>query len=1102
MHTKDSDTLGGYPPKKNNHGGGSSGNRGGGGGTESPPTGNSVGAGRKSADQSQAKAAYQKWLKAQRELKAAKAKQAVQLELMNAYSVNPATMNEAVYAANDYAEAMKKTQEIKKAAKEADEAYRKARAQQEKAIREANAARAAEAAAAGERIANNNAALDAADKARAEAKEKARLAKANKYAQFELMNSYAQNPAAAEELTIVSNDYADSLRDAKESRQAYQKARTEYTRVKGEQDAKRAEETYAAQKEAKVKKEKTAANSYDPTTGLPKSTDRSIWDIMDEMKTFSTLNENDGQWMTNAENQDRLNDLLYELDLAQKDHDKTNNYANYGGLGDKGYGFWKFLQGLDKYDSSMRISMGKLFGQKDKAYLLNDETSMDTAITKKEVNTSGFKRFVGDVAYSIGNQLPTMVLSLGLPPGTIKAVTFVPRFMQMTGQNYAQAVNEGRPPEEAMNYALLSSLVTTTLEETMGVLGGAKPFKKMFGIAADEMDDVVKAVSKSDAVKGIFKKLTASALGEGGEEYIETILSPVIENIAYAGLAGYEKQEFKLSTKEAWYNALVGGFTGTVFEGAGLVPNAGKGKANADTKADIKTEGDVKTDPDAETKAEIPDTQTEAQPYPIANSDTKTEIEPDSEPKALDNIGDLQNENKPQAEPKRLSYNDIKTLTEADLRAYANEVNNEYADFLRKTTNFTEEQISSYSDKVQKESNPDTIAKNIDNQLNEIEEWKARQKVGGDGNVQDSQAEADVRGDEDRGVADNDEKVYEKSTIDDMQSQDKREIKTSILDQVNDKIAFTEAELKSMDETELETVMLRLAELNAQDMKHMGLPQNTETYLEQIGKIKNKSQMIGTIKNIQDELRFSINSIFLNSTKNDATINEIESDNKSRNIRERFKKSSEEKQNHIAKLLKKSTCTAEEFERYILRYAGKKAASEYKNSGNWPENLQIPKSSSVLREDGSINWDFAPENGYMVDRNGQVIKEIYFPFYGEIIDRCGPDNGRFVCPVIDGKIFIYDQRSLPFIEDPDQYHQYKVIGDFSKLQDYVQKCGDQQLIQVINAYIGNWYGKYENAVIYKGTIAAVEGWGNGSGVQYELPLPIDWLIKIKMIKKI
>ncbi|MFA0814252.1 MAG: TNT domain-containing protein [Anaerofustis sp.] len=204
-----------------------------------------------------------------------------------------------------------------------------------------------------------------------------------------------------------------------------------------------------------------------------------------------------------------------------------------------------------------------------------------------------------------------------------------------------------------------------------------------------------------------------------------------------------------------------------------------------------------------------------------------------------------------------------------------------------------------------------------------------------------------------------------------------------------------------------------------------------------------------------------------------------------------------------AVLLKKSTCTKEELEKYLSKHAGADAAEAFRNNGVWVEGLQIPKDSSVLRSDGGINWDMVPKGGYELDSNGEPIKQIYYPEKGEIIDRYGSAEGRYTCPVIDGKPFVYDQRSLPFIEDARQYHQYEVTGDFSKIEEYVRSCGNQQMEAEILEYIDVYYeGDFNNIIVYKGKIERIERWGEGGGIQYELPMKVQWLLTLGLLQEI
>lgn len=177
-------------------------------------------------------------------------------------------------------------------------------------------------------------------------------------------------------------------------------------------------------------------------------------------------------------------------------------------------------------------------------------------------------------------------------------------------------------------------------------------------------------------------------------------------------------------------------------------------------------------------------------------------------------------------------------------------------------------------------------------------------------------------------------------------------------------------------------------------------------------------------------------------------------------------------------------------------------AENYLKTGQWAQEIQVPKSSSVLNADGSINWNEVPSGGYTLDSNGNAIKEAYQPKAGEIIDRYGPSNGRYTSPVENGTPYSYDQRSLPYVEEAAQYHQYEITGDFSKIDEYIKNCSYTKLKMQIDAYVNKYYsGDYSKLIAYKGKIA--EGFGtSGGGIQYEMQMNVEWLEKLGLIREI
>lgn len=204
----------------------------------------------------------------------------------------------------------------------------------------------------------------------------------------------------------------------------------------------------------------------------------------------------------------------------------------------------------------------------------------------------------------------------------------------------------------------------------------------------------------------------------------------------------------------------------------------------------------------------------------------------------------------------------------------------------------------------------------------------------------------------------------------------------------------------------------------------------------------------------------------------------------------------------IDKLLKQSQCSFEDFYKYLNKI-NSNYADTFVKTGKWPSDIQIPKSPDVLYSDGSINWDKAPKGGYVLDSVGNAIKDKLIPEQGKIIDRYGSPEGRYASPVNDNKPYSYTQRALPFVENPSNYHRYKIKGDFTKIQDYVSNCSDAKTKEDIDAYVTTYYnGDYRKLVSYFGEIASIKGWGEGGGIQYELPLKIKWLIRIGLLEEI
>ncbi len=126
---------------------------------------------------------------------------------------------------------------------------------------------------------------------------------------------------------------------------------------------------------------------------------------------------------------------------------------------------------------------------------------------------------------------------------------------------------------------------------------------------------------------------------------------------------------------------------------------------------------------------------------------------------------------------------------------------------------------------------------------------------------------------------------------------------------------------------------------------------------------------------------------------------------------------------------------------------------------------------------------------------------------GGVLVSNGTYNMNFILDtdtilVINEKSYTYVKCSLSYVEDLSNYHQYEVIGDFSKIQEYVNNCTDIKLKTQIDATVNKYYnGDYSKLVSYRGEIAKVDGWGTGGVIQYEFSLTVDQLERLDLLRK-
>ena len=103
----------------------------------------------------------------------------------------------------------------------------------------------------------------------------------------------------------------------------------------------------------------------------------------------------------------------------------------------------------------------------------------------------------------------------------------------------------------------------------------------------------------------------------------------------------------------------------------------------------------------------------------------------------------------------------------------------------------------------------------------------------------------------------------------------------------------------------------------------------------------------------------------------------------------------------------------------VLNDEAKQEVGSLDDASSSIDKLAI-RDSKFLDTDGSINWEkWAPNGGRVPGtiKSGQTLD------MGLVIDRYGNKFGKYTAPINTP----YEQRALPYLENPLAYHKYEVI---------------------------------------------------------------------------
>lgn len=155
-----------------------------------------------------------------------------------------------------------------------------------------------------------------------------------------------------------------------------------------------------------------------------------------------------------------------------------------------------------------------------------------------------------------------------------------------------------------------------------------------------------------------------------------------------------------------------------------------------------------------------------------------------------------------------------------------------------------------------------------------------------------------------------------------------------------------------------------------------------------------------------------------------------------------------------------------DFEGMRIQYGSRMPQRERAAAENGTAVVQsdelIVSNIEFFNDQGEIDWDWwAPGGGRVADsvRENQTLEA------GTIIDRYGSPYGTYTSP--EG--ISYEQRALPYFENPNAYHKYRVVKPISGVT----------ISEIAPAF-----------------------YQNGGGTQYELPYSVHKLINGGFLEEI
>ena len=170
-----------------------------------------------------------------------------------------------------------------------------------------------------------------------------------------------------------------------------------------------------------------------------------------------------------------------------------------------------------------------------------------------------------DLSYTFGNMAPSM--AIGAATGSAIAGD-IALGLSSAGNSYADAKREGYDQGQAMLYGLVNGTLEAGMQHLLGGISnlGGKAASKISKHATSYLNKLSNAGVRAVLQTG--SKLLTSMGSEATEEYLQSVLDPLVRNIILG-----EDNDFwaGFTSEDALYSALLGALSAGLLEGPGII---------------------------------------------------------------------------------------------------------------------------------------------------------------------------------------------------------------------------------------------------------------------------------------------------------------------------------------------------------------------------------------------------------------------------------------------------------------------------------------------------------------------------------------------------